>query len=92
MKKSRNNYHYVIRRLEKKKENLKNDKLLDVGINSTQFFKELEKSTNCKETTSSVIDDIYGASKISKHFKDQYEKLFNEQKLKTWMKLRKKSI
>merc|ERR1719319_2185081 len=80
MKRSRNSYHYAIRRLEKQQENMKNDQLLNMGLNSTQFFKELGKPTYCKETTSSVIDDIYGATKISEHFKDQYEKLFNEQK------------
>ena len=49
------------------------------GINSQNFFKELGKTTKCKETTSSVIDDIHGSSNIASHFKTIYESLFNEQ-------------
>ena len=79
MKKSRNNFHYAVRRNENMQDKLRNDKLLNSGINSKSFFKEINKSTTYKEASSSVIDDKHGSKNIADHFKTIYESLFNEQ-------------
>ena len=48
MKKSRNNFHFAVRKNQKNITKTKNDKILNMGLNSQEFFKELKKSTNYK--------------------------------------------
>ena len=44
------------------------------------MFEEIKKSCrNKKSDLTSVIDDVHGAQNISNHFKEIYEKLYNEQ-------------
>ena len=60
-------------------EKINNDKLVS-RMNSPDLFKEIKDI--CKEKTSnisSVIDDIHGSKNITKHSKNIYEDLYNEQ-------------
>ena len=79
MKRSRNQYHYAVRRAQNSLKKIENDKLLS-KINTPEIFDEIKKT--CKDKSSdltSVIDDVHGAKSISNHFKLIYEKLYNEQ-------------
>ena len=49
-------------------------------MESPEIFEEIKKS--CKSNHSdltSVVDDVHGTQNISKHFKNIYETLYNEQ-------------
>ena len=58
---------------------IQNDKLFS-KMESPEIFDEIKKSCKSKNSDlTSVIDDVHGAQNISNHFKDIYEKLYNEQ-------------
>ena len=61
-----------LRLAQRNMEKIKNDKLLNYGINSSMFFKELGQTGKCGDCISSVIDDVHGASNISKIFMKLY--------------------
>ena len=78
-KSSKNQYHFAIRRAQKRLNIIENDKIIS-KMGSQDLFEEIKKS--CKDKKSdltSVIDDVHGAENISNYFKEIYEKLYNEQ-------------
>ena len=49
-------------------------------MGSPEMFEEIKKSCrNLNSDITSVINDVHGATKISNHFKNIYEQLYNEQ-------------
>ena len=78
-KSSKNQYHFAIRRAQKRLNLIENDKIIS-KMGSQDLFEEIKKS--CKDKKSditSVIDDVHGAENISNYFKEIYERLYNEQ-------------
>ena len=79
MKASKNQYHYAVRRAQSNLNKIQNDKLFS-KMGSPTMFEEIKKSCRSRNSDlTSVIDDVHGAKNISNHFKDIYEKLYNEQ-------------
>ena len=79
MKASKNHYHFAVRRTQNNLKSIENDKVVS-KMGSPAMFEEIKKSCKDKNAeTSSVIDDVHGASNISNHFKNIYEQLYNEQ-------------
>ena len=76
MKRSRNVYHYQIRKLKKSQDQIKKNKLLDACINGdNDLFKEIKKIRNTKPCVADSIDGVKEG--IGDHFKDIYEGLYN---------------
>ena len=64
MKASKKHYHYAVRRTQNNLKNIENDKVVS-KMGSTAMFEEIKKSCRDKNTdTTSVIDDVHGASNI----------------------------
>ena len=79
MKASKNQYHYAVRRAQSYLNKIQNDTLFS-KMGSPTIFEEIKKSCRSRNSDlTSVIDDVHGAKNISNHFKDIYEKLYNEQ-------------
>ena len=76
MKKTRNVYHYQIRKCRKAVEALKRDKLLNACINGEgDIFHELKKLRMVSRTVSKTMD---GAEEdVSEHFANIYERIYN---------------
>ena len=76
MKKTRNVYHYQIRKCRKAVEALKRDKLLNACINGEgDIFHELKKLRMVSRTVSKTMD---GAKEdVSEHFANVYERIYN---------------
>ena len=77
MKRTRNQYHYTIRKKKKLLEKLKRDKMLKSCLNNdANIFKEIRKQRSCKQDFSSTID---GKSEdIPEYLACKYEKLYNQ--------------
>ena len=76
MKRTRNIYHYQIRKSRRMTECIRKNTLLDACINNNgDIFKEIRKLRRTSPTVSSVIDG--NNSNIESHFADVYKKLYN---------------
>ena len=76
MKKTRNVYHYQIRKCRKAVEALKRDKLLNACINGEgDIFNELKKLRMVSRTVSKTMDDA--KEDVSEHFANVYERIYN---------------
>ena len=76
MKKTRNIYHYQVRRVKKSKNDIRKHKLLDACLNGDiELFGELKKMRGNNPQVASSIDGV--DDNISEHFKGIYEKLYN---------------
>ena len=79
MKQSKKHFKFAVRRLNKCKDRIQNDKFVDnllhVGAN---IFEEIKKSRGKASTFISRIDDEVGAHNITEHFADIYEELYNK--------------
>ena len=76
MKKTRNVYHYQIRKSRKMSECIKKNTLLDACINDNgDIFKEIRKLRKTPPMMSSMIDGV--TSNIKSRFAKVYERLYN---------------
>ena len=76
MKKTRNIYHYQIRKNRKMAECIKKNAILDACINDKgDIFKEVRKMRKIPPTVSSMIDGV--TVNIETHFANVYDKLYN---------------
>ena len=76
MKRTRNIYHYQIRKARRMTECIRKNTLLDACINNNgDIFKEIRKLRRTQPTVSSVIDG--NNINIESHFAKVYEKLYN---------------
>ncbi len=75
MKKTRNQYHYAIRKCKRATENIKKDKLLNACVaGKNNIFDELRKMRSVQKKSPSVID---GNSNPAERFAEVYNKLYN---------------
>lgn len=76
MKKTRNIYHYQIRKCKQAADRLKKNSLLDACFNNNgDIFTELKKLRHTNDTQVTVIDGI--SEGIPDHFAKMYENLYN---------------
>ena len=76
MKKTRNIYHYQIRKNRKMAECIKKNAILDACINDKgDIFKEVRKMRKIPPTVSSMIDGV--TVNIETHFANVYDELYN---------------
>ena len=76
MKRTRNIYHYQIRKSKNMANKIKKNKLLDACLNNNgDLFKELRKLRNTNDTNPNVMDGI--SVNIQDHFAGIYSKLYN---------------
>jgi endonuclease/exonuclease/phosphatase family metal-dependent hydrolase len=76
MKRTRNVYHYQIRKCKKMVDTLKKNALLDACINEkSDIFTEIRKMRRCSPSVAKIIDGV--ADNIPDHFAGIYSKLYN---------------
>ena len=76
MKKTRNLYHYQLKKIKKYEEVIKKNKLLDACINGNgEIFSEIKKIRNHKNVVASSMDGQ--KDDIAGHFKGIYSDLYN---------------
>lgn len=78
MKRSRNSYHYAVRRLKRNAEAIKNHQLLEhcLNGNSTDLIKEFKKQNQCDRQNVTVIDGHCTDQNISNNFGKIYKDLY----------------
>ena len=75
MKKTRNQYHYAIRKCKRAEENLRKDKLLKACVaGNNNIFEEIRKMRKTEDNAPTTID---GNNNPAQRFGDVYEKLYN---------------
>ena len=76
MKRTRNLYHFQVRKAKKAENKIKASRLLDACLNDdTDLFKEIKKH---RKVNAKVVNSIDGKfENISEHFADIYENLYN---------------
>ena len=81
MKRTRNLYHYAIRKCKRTVEHLKKDKLLNKCMSgNNNIFEEIRKM---RKTVDHTPDKIDGYNNSAKRFGDVYQKLYNSTNDKT---------
>ena len=79
MRKTKYQYKYAVRRLQRVNSRIQNDKFLESilrgGVN---IFDEIKRFRGKAKQCSSRIDDEVGAANISQHFGNIYSDLFNK--------------
>ena len=75
MKKSRNLYHYQVKKCIKAQDKIKKSKLLGCLDGDGDIFQEIKKLRNVKQTVASVIDGK--SENIENHFSNIYKSLYN---------------
>ena len=79
MNQSKQQYKYALRRVQRAKNKIQNDKfatgLLTGGVN---IFTEIKKFRGNTKGCSSTVDGEVGASNIANNFADQYRNLYNQ--------------
>ena len=76
MKRTRNIYHYHIRKCKKSEEIIKSNKFLDACLNGKDdIYNEIKKLRKCKPTAATSIDGI--KDNIPGHFRAIYSELYN---------------
>ena len=91
MKKTRNTYHYHIRKCKKSTDIVKRNNLLDACLNgNSDIFKEIKK---LRKTTPTVAASIDGNStEIEEHFRNIYKELYNSTNDQTDLEAVKKKV
>ena len=94
MKRTRNVYHYHIRKCRRSQETVKKNKLLDACVNGGgEIFTELKKMRRVK---SRLPDRMDGSDSVSETFKDVYQQLYTSaddvQETKELLKVVNKSV
>ena len=85
MKKTRNRYHFQIRKCRKASDMLKRDKLLNACITSEgNIFHELKKLCKIKDMVPITIDGT--KDNITELFANVYEHIYNSIMKKRWQK------
>ena len=75
MKRTRNQYHYALRRCKRASEEIMKDKLINSCINGRDnIFDKIQKMRRLRNKILSTID---GKKYPEKRFKDVYEELYN---------------
>ena len=70
MKRTRNIYHFQIKKCKKAESNIKMNKLLDACLNGGgDVFKEIEKIRRCENVVTSSIDGVH--EHVEEHFKEK---------------------
>ena len=76
MKRSRNLYHYHVRKIKKSEDIIKKNKLLDACLNGNgDIFTEIKKMRQHKPAAATSMDGVQ--DDIPNHFKGIYEALYN---------------
>ena len=76
MKKTRNQYHLVLRKKKRIIERLKRNKMLNSCIeNDGNIFKEIKRMRKCHQAPATTIDDV--SDDIPAYMAEKYEKLYN---------------
>ena len=81
MKKTRNNYHFNIRKVKKMADNIRSQQLLDAAMNGDiKLMKEMKKVNNPKSSNSNLpetVDGAVGQDEGVDKFKEVYYDLYN---------------
>ena len=76
MKKTKNLYHYHVRKLKRSQEIISQNKLLDACLNGkSDLFDEIKKLRNSKTCVATSMDGVKEG--IADHFREIYEGLYN---------------
>ena len=76
MKRTRNLYHYQLKKIKKSEELIKKTKLLDACLNGNgEIFTEIKKMRKCTPVVALSMDGK--KDNIANHFKDIYSELYN---------------
>ena len=77
MKKTRNIYHYQVRKCKKAEDSIRKNKLLNSCLNGDcgDLFKEIKAIRRTKQVVATSIDGVN--ENVPDHFKDIYGKLYN---------------
>ena len=76
MKKTRNLYHFQIRKNRKMTDIIKKNTLLDACVNNNEdIFNEIRNLRRTVTTVPSMIDDV--TSNVENHFAELYRRLYN---------------
>ena len=80
MKRTRNKYHYAIRRVKKNIDSIKNEKFLEQSVrkNPNELLQEFKKIKNAKKTKVNSIDGHHSDKEIAEHFANLYKNLYNK--------------
>ena len=65
MKRTRHQYHYVVRCCKRNKLNIQKQKLAENVSNSTEFWKEVNKLITANKMTTLTMDDANGENNIT---------------------------
>ena len=78
MKKTRNKFHFVLRKVQKREKELRNDKFISEYLsgNTNNILQEIKKMRQQNKISNSM-DGIVGSKNISEHFKTTYSHLYN---------------
>ena len=75
MKRTRNIFHYAVRKCRKSEEKIKSNKLLEACINNDKnIFEEIKKLCKCNNSSANSIDGK--TNNIEEHFTNVYEDLY----------------
>ena len=86
MKQTKAQYHYAVRRCKRASKELGNDKLVEALLNGDKdLFETVKKNRIRSKEVATIVDGQKGANYISKHFRNQYEVLYNQQNSKIVM-------
>ena len=77
MKRTRHQYHYVVRCCKRQKFEIQKQKITENISNSTTFWKEICKLNHTSKTISNNIDDANGPKEIFNLFYEKYRCLYN---------------
>ena len=79
MKKTRNKFHFVLRKVRKFQSKCRKERFLSNILENkvNNIFQELRKMRNNVDSKSPIIDGVIGEQNISNKFKHIYEGVFN---------------
>ena len=80
MKRTRNKYHYAIRKIRKHESAVRKDKFFqDIQCgNVNNIFDNIKKSRKTKSTNANIVDGVSGPQNISDLFKNIYSDVYNK--------------
>ena len=76
IKRTRHQYHYVVRCCKRQKFEIQKQKITENILNSTTFWKEIRKLNPTSKTISNNIDDTNGPLEISNLFYEKYQIIY----------------
>ena len=79
MKRTRNKYHYSIRKIRKHESLIRKEKFMDdcVSGNMNNILKNVKSSRKMNSKPTTTVDGVTGREKISNKFKSVYQKIYN---------------